>query len=56
MFTFALILSLVCLAVPVSIFTRMAITGRRVRAEIHSSMSMHRRTCCGHNATRHADR
>ncbi|MDP9848000.1 hypothetical protein [Streptosporangium lutulentum] len=56
MFTFALILSLACLAVPVSIFARMAITGRSVRAEIHSSMSMHRRTCCSHSVTRDADR
>ncbi|MET8049811.1 hypothetical protein ABZU75_19665 [Streptosporangium sp. NPDC005286] len=56
MFTFALILSLACLAIPVSVFARMVITGRRVRAEIHSSMSMHRRTCCGHSATRDADR
>ncbi|MEU8201521.1 hypothetical protein [Streptosporangium sp. NPDC049046] len=56
MFTFALILSLACLAVPVSIFARMVITRRRVVAQIHAHMSEHRRTCCGHSATRGADR
>lgn len=47
MFAFAAIVSLICLAVPVSIFVRMVITGPRVRAEIHAHMSEHRRTCCG---------
>ncbi len=57
MFTFATIAALICLAVPVSIFVRMVITGPRVRAQIHDRMSEHRRTCCGHHATaRQADR
>jgi hypothetical protein len=55
-FTIAAIIALACLALPLSIFARMVLTGRRVRAEIHSSMSMHRRTCCGHLATRKRNR
>lgn len=50
MFTVALILSLICLAVPVFTFVRMVVTARRVRAEIHWRMSAHRRHCCGHQA------
>ncbi|MFC6081672.1 hypothetical protein [Sphaerisporangium aureirubrum] len=50
MFTCALIISLICLAVPVLTFLRMVFTARRVRAEIHYRMSMHRRHCCGHQA------
>ncbi len=48
MFTFALIASLLCLAIPVSIFARMVITRRTVVTRICAHMSMHRRTCCGH--------
>ncbi len=57
MFTIAAIITLACLAVPVSVFVRMVITGPRVRAQIHDRMSEHRRTCCGHRATaRQTDR
>lgn len=44
MFTIALIVSLICLAIPLSIFARMVITGRQVRADIHAHMSAYRRT------------
>ncbi|GAA4212529.1 hypothetical protein [Microbispora amethystogenes] len=46
MFTFALIVSLACLAVPLSIYLRMVFTRRRTIAQIHAAMSEHRRTCC----------
>ncbi|SEN79955.1 hypothetical protein [Nonomuraea pusilla] len=42
MFTIALAISLLCLAVPVSVFVRMRLTERRVRAEIHARMSAYR--------------
>ncbi|GAA4215562.1 hypothetical protein [Microbispora amethystogenes] len=48
MFTFALIVSLACLAVPLSIYLRMVFTRRRTVAQIHAAMSEHRRTCSGH--------
>ncbi|WP_179155516.1 hypothetical protein [Microbispora sp. GKU 823] len=47
MFIFALIVSLVCLAVPAGIL-RMLATRRRTIAQIHAVMSEHRRTCCRH--------
>ncbi|MGW4638028.1 hypothetical protein ACWEN6_05855 [Sphaerisporangium sp. NPDC004334] len=50
MFTFALIASLACLAVPVSSIIRMLVTRRRTVAQIHAAMSEHRRTCCGHRS------
>lgn len=43
MFAFALAVSLICLAVPVSVFVRMCLTARRVRAGIHSHMSAYPR-------------
>ncbi|MEU7895568.1 hypothetical protein AB0B45_22275 [Nonomuraea sp. NPDC049152] len=46
----AIVISLVCLAVPVSIWVRMIATRRRTVAEIHSTMAAHRRTCCTHLA------
>lgn len=44
MFTIAFIASLICLAVPLSIYIRMIITAPRTRAEIHAHMSAYRRT------------
>lgn len=38
MFAFALAVSLICLAVPVSVFVRMCLTARRVRAGIQTHM------------------
>lgn len=39
MLVIAAVLTLVCLAVPVSIWIRMLIDGPRVRSQIHSRMS-----------------
>ncbi|MEU8193315.1 hypothetical protein AB0C10_05980 [Microbispora amethystogenes] len=55
MFTFALIISLACLAVPVSIYLRMVFTRRRTIAQIHAAMSEHRRTCCEHHTGQHIE-
>ncbi|GAA3308595.1 hypothetical protein [Nonomuraea dietziae] len=44
----AIVISLACLAVPVSIWVRMLVTRRRTVAEIRSTMAAHRRTCCTH--------
>ncbi|GAA3472877.1 hypothetical protein [Nonomuraea roseola] len=46
----AIVLTLACLAVPVSIWVRMLVTRRRTVAEIHSTMAAHRRTCWTHLA------
>ncbi|MEV0592460.1 hypothetical protein [Nonomuraea cavernae] len=43
MFTFAFIVTLLCLAVPVAIYLRMLITGPAERARIHTHMAAHRR-------------
>ncbi|MEU4230047.1 hypothetical protein AB0F17_37630 [Nonomuraea sp. NPDC026600] len=41
--TFMLIVSLLCLAIPVVIYLRMLITGPADRARIHTRMAAHRR-------------
>ncbi|MEO3806617.1 hypothetical protein [Nonomuraea sp. B1E8] len=39
MFTTALVVSLICLAIPVSTYIRMVITGRRIRSAIRARVS-----------------
>ncbi|GAA3669136.1 hypothetical protein GCM10022224_036590 [Nonomuraea antimicrobica] len=51
-FTIAALISLACLAVPVSIFVRMLIDGPRVRARIRTGMSAVR---CEHLTHRDTD-